>query len=156
MIPVAQARERILSGFERLPAELVAISQADGRVLAEDVIARVTKPPQAVSAMDGYAVHAADVAVVPATLDVVGEAPAGGAYERALSRGQAVRIFTGGPLPEGADTIVIQENTSRDGDRVTIGVSAAAGRFVRRKDLISASATPAAGPENASALARSG
>jgi len=135
MIPVAQARQRILDGFAPLPAEQVAISQADGRVLAADVNARVTKPPQDVSAMDGYAVHAADVASVPVDLSVVGEAPAGGAYGKALERGQAVRIFTGGPLPEGADAIVIQENTQRDGDRVTVTDSVASGRFVRRKGL---------------------
>ena len=135
MIPVAQARRRILDGFAALPAEQVAISQADGRVLAEDVAARVTKPPQDVSSMDGYAVHAADVASVPAALTVVGEAPAGGAYGAALGRGEAVRIFTGGPLPEGADAVVIQENTVRDGDRVTVRESVAAGRFVRPRGL---------------------
>ncbi|MDA1071924.1 MAG: molybdopterin molybdotransferase MoeA, partial [Proteobacteria bacterium] len=135
MIPVAQARRRILDGFAALPAEQVAISQADGRVLAEDVAARVTKPPQDVSSMDGYAVHAADVASVPAALIVVGEAPAGGAYGMALGRGEAVRIFTGGPLPEGADAVVIQENTVRDGDRVIVRESVAPGRFVRRKGL---------------------
>ena len=135
MIPVAQARRRILDGFAALPAEQVAISQADGRLLAEDVVARVTKPPQDVSSMDGYAVHAADVASVPAALIVVGEAPAGGAYGTALGRGEAVRIFTGGPLPEGADAVVIQEDTVRDGDRVIVRESVAPGRFVRRKGL---------------------
>ena len=135
MIPVAQARRRILDGFAALPAEQVAISQADGRLLAEDVVARVTKPPQDVSSMDGYAVHAADVASVPAALIVVGEAPAGGAYGTALGRGEAVRIFTGGPLPEGADAVVIQEDTVRDGDRVIVRESVAPGGFVRRKGL---------------------
>lgn len=135
MIPVAEARARILAALSALPAEQVAISQADGRVLAHDIAARVTKPPQDVSAMDGYAVHAADVAEVPATLTVVGEAPAGGAHGSRLARGEAVRIFTGGPLPEGADAIVIQENTSREGDRVTVIQAAEAGRFVRKRGL---------------------
>jgi molybdopterin molybdotransferase len=135
MIPVADARRRILEAFSALPAEQVAISQADGRVLAQDVAARVTKPPQDVSAMDGYAVRAVDVASVPVDLKVVGEAPAGGAYDRSLAQGEAVRIFTGGPLPEGADAIVIQENTDRDGDRVTVRKSADAGRFVRARGL---------------------
>ena len=135
MIPVAQARQRILEAFAPLPAEQVAVSQADGRVLAQDVAARVTKPPQDVSAMDGYAVHAADVATVPVDLTVVGEAPAGGAYDRALGRGESVRIFTGGPLPAGADAVVIQENTERDGDRVTVKNSVEAGRFVRARGL---------------------
>ena len=135
MIAVAEARERILAAFDPLPPEQVAISQADGRVLAEDAVARVTKPPQAVSAMDGYAVIAADVARVPAELRVVGEAPAGGAYGGRLGPGEAVRIFTGGPLPDGADAIVIQENTSREGDRVRVTHAVEAGRFVRARGL---------------------
>ncbi len=135
MIPVEEARNRILGTFGRLPAEQVAISQAAGRVLAQDVTSRITKPPHPVSAMDGYAVRAADVAEVPVTLQVVGEAPAGGAYNAALKPGEAVRIFTGGPVPEGADSIVIQENTERDGSSVTVTVSVSQGRYVRRQGL---------------------
>lgn len=135
MIPVEGARNRILGTFGRLPAEQVAISQAAGRVLAQDVTSRITKPPHPVSAMDGYAVRAADVAEVPVTLQVVGEAPAGGAYNAALKPGEAVRIFTGGPVPEGADSIVIQENTERDGSSVTVTVSVSQGRYVRRQGL---------------------
>jgi hypothetical protein len=135
MIPVEDARSRILGTFGRLPAEQIAISQAAGRVLAQDVISRITKPPHPVSAMDGYAVRAADVAEVPVTLQVVGEAPAGGAYNAALKPGEAVRIFTGGPVPEGADSIVIQENTERDGNSVTVTVSVSQGRYVRRQGL---------------------
>lgn len=135
MIPVEDARSRILGTFGRLPAEQIAISQAAGRVLAQDVISRITKPPHPVSAMDGYAVRAADVAEVPVTLQVVGEAPAGGAYNAALKPGEAVRIFTGGPVPEGADSIVIQENTERDGNSVTVTVSVSLGRYVRRQGL---------------------
>ena len=85
--------------------------------------------------MDGYAVRAADVASVPCSLDVVGEAPAGGAYDGALSQGQAVRIFTGAPVPSGADAIVIQEDTERDGDRVRVLESIAAGTYVRPAGL---------------------
>jgi molybdopterin molybdotransferase len=135
MIPVEEARSRIIGTFDRLPAEQVAISQGAGRVLAQDVVSRITKPPHPVSAMDGYAVRAADVADVPATLRVVGEAPAGGAYGATLKPGEAVRIFTGGPVPEGADSIVIQENTERDGASVTVTVSVSQGRFVRRQGL---------------------
>ena len=80
-------------------------------MLAEDLHARLTQPPFAASAMDGYAVRAADVASVPVRLKIVGYAPAGGALAAALQPGEAVRIFTGAPLPEGADTIVIQEDT---------------------------------------------
>ena len=147
MIPVADARRRILAGFSPLAGEQIAISQAHGRVLSEAVRARLTKPPHDVSAMDGYAVRAEDVAKVPAVLKVVGEAPAGGAYDAPIGPGEAVRIFTGGPLPEGADAIVIQENTTRDGARVTVTTGVTKGRFVRRRglDFAEGDAGPATG-----------
>src|SRR3546814_9664793 len=111
MLSVADALQRILNSFRPLPAETVGIAEAFGRVLAQDVVARVTQPPHAVSAMDGYAVRAADVAAVPATLKVIGAVPAGGLFDGEVAPGEAVRIFTGAPLPEGADAIVIQEDT---------------------------------------------
>lgn len=135
MIPVEEATARILAAFAPLPAETVSIAEALGRVLAEDVIARVTQPPADVSAMDGYAVRAADVASVPVTLTRVGEAPAGGSHSGTVAPGQCVRIFTGGPVPPGADTIVIQEDTEAAGDRVTIKESAPRGRYVRPAGL---------------------
>jgi molybdopterin molybdotransferase len=135
MIPVAEARRRILAAFSVLPAEQVALPAALGRVLAEDVHARLTQPPFPASAMDGYAVRAADVASVPARLKVVGHAPAGGVYAGRLGPGEAVRIFTGGPLPEGADAIVIQEDTEAAGDQVLVKESSAAGRYVRPAGL---------------------
>lgn len=131
MIPVAEALRRILADLPATAPEIVSLADASGRALAEDVIARVTQPPADVSAMDGYAVRAADVAGVPARLKVVGEAPAGGAYPHALGPGEAVRIFTGGPLPQGADAVVIQEDATRDGDFVNVGESAPRGRYVR-------------------------
>lgn len=131
MIPVAEALRRILADLPATPPEIVSVADASGRALAEDVVARVTQPPADVSAMDGYAVRAADVATVPARLKVVGEAPAGGAYPHPLGPGEAVRIFTGGPLPKGADAIVIQEDTTREGDYVTVRESAPPGRYVR-------------------------
>jgi molybdopterin molybdotransferase len=142
MIPVAEALERILAAFSPLPSEQVAISEAAGRVLADDVFARLTKPPFDVSAMDGYAVRGADVATAPATLDVVGVAPAGGAYDAALEAGQAVRIFTGGPLPQGADTIVIQELTEAGDGKVTVNKPVSTGRYVRRRGLDFAEGDP--------------
>ncbi len=147
MIPVDEARSRIIGTFSRLPAEQIAISEASGRVLAEGIVSRITKPPHPVSAMDGYAVRAADIADVPASLKVVGEAPAGGAYGSILQPGEAVRIFTGGPVPDGADAIIIQENTERDGETVTVNESVAKGRHVRRKglDFIAGDAGPPAG-----------
>lgn len=135
MISVEQALERILSGFTTLPSEVVGLDDALGRVLAQDVVARVSHPPQAVSAMDGYAVRSADVSSAPATLTVVGEAPAGGSYDHDVEAGQAVRIYTGGPVPKGTDAVVIQEDTEQRGDQVTIKESAKAGQFVRAQGL---------------------
>jgi len=135
MISVEAALQRVLAAFAPLPAETVALSEALGRVLAEDVTARVTQPPRAVSAMDGYAVRAADVAQVPAVLEEIGEVAAGGDFKGALGPGQTVRIFTGAPLPEGADAIVIQEDTEAEGARITIRESAKAGNFVRPAGL---------------------
>jgi molybdopterin molybdotransferase len=135
MLSVAEACSRICAAFRPLGSEQVGLMQALGRVLAEDVAARVTQPPADVSAMDGYAVRAADVATVPARLKVVGQAPAGGSYDAALAPGQAVRIFTGGPLPAGADAIIIQEDTVAEGDQVTVKESARAGNYVRPAGL---------------------
>jgi molybdopterin molybdotransferase len=131
MIPVAEARQRLLEPLKPLGTEQVALSDAFGRVLAQDVVARRTQPPMALSAMDGYAVRAADVMRIPARLRVAGSVPAGQSYERLLNPGEAVRIFTGAPLPAGADAIVIQEDTDRDGDTVIVKESSAAGRHVR-------------------------
>jgi molybdopterin molybdotransferase len=135
VISVAEALARITAAFKPLPAETVGLDAALGRVLAEDVIARVTQPPKDVSAMDGYALRAADVASVPARLKVVGHVPAGSAHEGVVQAGQAVRIFTGAPLPEGADTIVMQEDTETDGDDVIVKQSARQGRYVRPAGL---------------------
>ena len=135
MISVAEAIERITGTFAPLPLETVALPDALGRALGEDVRARMTQPPVAVSAMDGYAVRAADTADPPVNLRVVGEAPAGGAYDGRLNAGEAVRIFTGGPVPDGADAIVIQENTEAGEGTVCVRESVATGRYVRRAGL---------------------
>jgi molybdopterin molybdotransferase len=131
LLPVEDARARILASLHTTPAETVPLSTAFGRVLAEEAIARRTQPPADLSAMDGYAVKAADVTSVPASLKVVGEAPAGGSYADELKSGEAIRIFTGAPLPRGADTIIIQEDTTRDGDTVTVAEAARKGQHVR-------------------------
>ncbi len=131
LLPVAEALARVTAAFEPQPPEQVSVADALGRVLAEDVRARVTQPPSAVSAMDGYAVRAADVADPPVVLRTVGSAPAGGAFDGTVGPGEAVRIFTGGTIPEGADTVVIQEDTEADDDRVTIKVAATEGSFIR-------------------------
>ena len=111
LLSVAEALARVTQGLEPLDAERVALEQARGRVLAEDLAARLTQPPFDASAMDGYAVRAADVATLPATLRLIGEALAGRGFDGEVGQGEAVRIFTGAPVPKGADTIVIQENT---------------------------------------------
>jgi molybdopterin molybdotransferase len=135
MLSVAEARARIVAAFHPLGSEQVGLLSALGRVLAADVAARVTQPPAAVSAMDGYAVRADDVAKIPARLRIVGQAPAGGSYEGPVTAGQAVRIFTGGPLPAGADTIIIQEDTTAEGDHVVVRESAPRGTYVRPAGL---------------------
>ena len=118
-----------------LPAETVALDDALGRVLTEDLTALRTQPPAAVSAMDGYAVRAADVAQAPAKLKLIGEVAAGHPFEGEVKAGQAARIFTGGVMPAGADTVVIQELTARDGDTVTIQKATAKGRNVRGRGI---------------------
>lgn len=120
MISVAEATQHILAAFTPLAGEVVGIDRALGRVLATPVTARLSQPPAAVSAMDGYAVRAADIASLPARLTVTGTIAAGIAPAMALKPGEAARIFTGALLPDGADTIVIQENCDRDGDVVIV------------------------------------
>jgi molybdopterin molybdotransferase len=124
LLPVATALARILEGVEPTPAERVGLLEAAGRVLAEDLPARLTHPPFAAAAMDGYALRAADVAQPPVRLRVIGESAAGSGFHQRLGPGEAVRIFTGAPLPDGADAVVIQENTTRDGDSVVVNEGA--------------------------------
>lgn len=132
LIPTEEALARVLSGADALEAESVAVGAAHGRVLARPVIAGRTTPAADVSAMDGYAVRSADVASVPATLTLSGEAAAGRPHDGELQPGETVRVFTGGVMPAGADAVVIQEDTRREGERVTMLESSAAGRHVRR------------------------
>lgn len=135
MLAVAEAVAKVVSGFSRLPAEQVGIADAAGRVLAEDVAARTTQPPADVSAMDGYAVRAADVTVVPVSLRRIGVSAAGAGFAGTVGAGEAARIFTGAPVPDGADAIVIQEDTETDGDTVTIREVPTPGRWIRRAGL---------------------
>jgi molybdopterin molybdotransferase len=135
LMPVSEALQRVLADAEPLGTERVALTDALGRVLAEDLAATRTQPPADVSAMDGYAVRAADVAEVPARLTVIGEVAAGHPFEGKVEPGQAARIFTGGLLPRGADCVVVQEVTRREGDAVIIERSGTAGRHIRRKGI---------------------
>ncbi|KIZ40843.1 MULTISPECIES: gephyrin-like molybdotransferase Glp [Rhodopseudomonas] len=131
LMPVADALSAVLDGALPLPEESVALDTAHRRVLARDLAALRTQPPQPMSAMDGYAVRAADVATAGARLRVIGEVAAGRPADVALRDGEALRIFTGGVIPAGADTVVIQEDTLRDGDIVTITEAAQPGRHIR-------------------------
>ena len=139
LLSVSKARQRILDALEPTSSTTVPLSQALGRFLAEDILARLTLPPHDVSAMDGYAVRATDVATCPAELTRVGESAAGHPWPGHLEPGQAVRIFTGGYVPDGADTIVIQENVDAaqesDNTPITVRQGAAKGRFIRPAGL---------------------
>ncbi len=132
LMPVADALSAILAGAEPLSEEMVALDAAYHRVLARDLPALRTQPPQAMSAMDGYAVRSADAAKAGAQFNVIGEVAAGRPFDRAVRAGEAVRIFTGGVIPDGADAIVIQEDTQADGSRITITEATAPGRHIRR------------------------
>jgi molybdopterin molybdotransferase len=135
MLAVEEAHARIVGAFAPLPSESVHLTAAAGRVLTRDLIAERDQPPGDTSAMDGYAVRAADLASGRASLRLVGSAPAGGSYDRELGPGETVRIFTGGLLPRGADAVALQENASTDGDRVCLEGAIEPGTFVRPAGL---------------------
>jgi molybdopterin molybdotransferase len=130
LMPLADALVAVLDGASALPEEMVALDDAWHRVLARDVAALRTQPPLPMSAMDGYAVRAAD-ATSGATLTVIGEVAAGRPFDRAIRAGEAARIFTGGVIPDGADAVVIQEDATRAGDRVTVNEAAAPTKNIR-------------------------
>src|ERR1700731_2765530 len=129
-MPVADALAAVLDGAEPSPEEMVALDAAHRRVLARDVAALRTQPPQPMSAMDGYAVRAADASAAAARLKVIGEVAAGRPFEKTVGKGEAARIFTGGVIPEGADAVIIQEDTGVEGG-ITITEAAVAGRHIR-------------------------
>jgi len=131
MISVEAARDRILADLRPTPAEVVALASAWNRVTAEPVRARLTQPPSDVSAMDGYALRAADGGL-GATLTVIGAAPAGHPFAGQVGSGQIVRLFTGSVVPDGADSILLQEDATRDGDTVRVNEAVVAGRHIRR------------------------
>ena len=135
LLSVANALARVLEHAEPLAAEEAPLAEAAGRVLAYPLKARRTQPPADVSAMDGYAVRAADVADAPVHLKVIGEVAAGKPFARALGPGEAARIFTGGVIPYGADTIVIQEHARRDGDDMQVEKPSSKGRHIRVQGL---------------------
>src|ERR1700681_1429597 len=131
LMPVADALAAVLAGAEPLAEEIIALDAAHRRVLARDVAALRTHPPQAMSAMDGYAVRAADAAHVAVRLKVIGEVAAGRPFEKTVGAGEAVRIFTGGVIPDGADAVIIQEDTVAEDGGITITETALPGRHIR-------------------------
>jgi molybdopterin molybdotransferase len=135
LLSVAEALARVLEHAAALPAEEAALANAAGRVLAYPLQARRTQPPADVSAMDGYAVRSTDVVNAPVRLKIVGEVAAGKPFAHAIGPGEAARIFTGGVVPHGADTIVIQEQATRDGDIVELAKPSAKGRHIRVQGL---------------------
>lgn len=131
LMPVADALTAVLAGAEPLPEELVPLDAAYHRVLARNLAAMRTQPPQTMSAMDGYAVRSTDASHAGARVKVIGEVPAGRPFGGAIAPGEAVRIFTGGVIPEGADAIVIQEDTVVDAGHISITEAVVAGRHIR-------------------------
>jgi molybdopterin molybdotransferase len=130
VISVEEALSACLTLARPLATETVPLAEAGGRVLATSVNATRDQPPFAASAMDGYAVRAAD-ARAGARLTVVGEAPAGHLWVGTLNRGETVRIFTGAPIPDGAERVILQEDVTRDGDVAMLGATLDAGPHIR-------------------------
>lgn len=133
LLPVADALARVLDGVAKLPAEEVPIGEAHGRVLAESVASKRDQPPADVSSMDGYAARAADLAA-PAKLKLVGESAAGRPFAGEVKTGEAARIFTGAVVPKGADTVIVQEDATAEGNAVALP-AAKPGKFIRRRGL---------------------
>jgi molybdopterin molybdotransferase len=130
MLSVAEAHARLMALFAPVGAETVPLAEAGGRVLAEDAVARRRQPPFAASAMDGYAIRAVD-RTPGARLAVIGAAQAGGHFDGRVGPGEAVRIFTGAPVPEGAGAVVIQEDVERDGAAIVLRDGFDAGPYIR-------------------------
>lgn len=133
LLPVEEALARLLADAAALGSEHVTLLEAAGRVLSQPLAATLTQPPFDASAMDGYAVRAADVATLPARLHVVGEAAAGRGFAGRVGVGEAARIFTGAPLPAGADAIVIQEDCTAEGNVITVRDGAPDAAHIRRR-----------------------
>ena len=139
LLAVDEARERIIAGLAPMTSESLPLSDTMGRVLASDVSARLSLPPAAVSAMDGYAVRSGDCPAIGTTLQRIGESAAGRPWDGSVEAGTAVRIFTGAVVPQGADTIILQEDVSAesedDGARITISEVPKHGQFIRPAGL---------------------
>jgi molybdopterin molybdotransferase len=147
MITVDQALEIVLARAAPLGVETIQLELAHNRILAEDILADINLPPFDRARMDGYAVRSADAAVAPARLRIVGEIAAGASFDEKIKSGEAVKIFTGAPMPDGADAVQKIEVTESDGDYVTLNEAVMPGQFI----------TPRASEMSAGAIvARSG
>jgi molybdopterin molybdotransferase len=136
LIPVSEALARVLASVAGpVEAETVPLAVAAGRTLAADVVASRTQPPFPASAMDGYAVRSADAGTPGASLRLIGTSAAGHGYSGRVGPGEAVRIFTGAPVPEGADAILIQEDAEAEGGSVRVVKPVEPNRFIRRAGL---------------------
>jgi molybdopterin molybdotransferase len=135
LLAVDEAKARVLTGVKPLGAEAIPLAEALGRVLARDVKAPRDQPPFDSSAMDGYALKFDDVGRAPAQVRMIGMSAAGHSFSGRIKRGEAVRIFTGAPVPKGADTVVIQENTEAGGETVTVLQSPREGQNIRPRGL---------------------
>ncbi|WP_454686079.1 molybdopterin molybdotransferase MoeA [Agrobacterium leguminum] len=133
LLPVDEAMRRLLDAAAPVTeSETLPLAECDGRVLSADLIARLTQPPFDASAMDGYALRSADAAAIGSVLTVIGQAAAGHAFTGTVGEGQAVRIFTGAPVPQGADTILIQEDAEvLEGGKIRTAFDVTAGRHIR-------------------------
>lgn len=134
LLPIAEAQARLLALADRTPVEVVPLAQAAGRWVAAPIVARRTQPDSDLSAMDGYAIRFEDL---PGPWQVIGESAAGSAFRGSVTPATAVRIFTGAALPDGADTVLVQEEATRAGDTLRLDGEGPAhkGRNVRRRGL---------------------
>ena len=132
LLPVAEAQARLLGSASPVSEhETVALAEADGRVLAADLVARLTQPPFNASAMDGYALRRDDAPEPGAELRVIGTSSAGHAFEGTVGKGEAVRIFTGAPVPEGADSVLLQEDAEKIDGGVRTKFAVRQGQHIR-------------------------
>ncbi|MEO0328798.1 MAG: gephyrin-like molybdotransferase Glp [Pseudomonadota bacterium] len=135
LIPAEDALDIVLKDVEPVGIEQVSLLESAGKILSQDLPAKRTQPPFDASAMDGYAVRQVDLANFPASLRVIGQSRAGVPFNQKLSRNEAVRIFTGAVVPDGADTIIIQENTEANDDAVIVFSGNTTGKFIRKAGL---------------------
>lgn len=135
LIPADEALNIVLKDVDPIGTEKLPLKQASNKTLSQDLVSLRTQPPFDASAMDGYAVLQSDVVSLPATLEVIGESKAGTPFDKPLGQGKAVRIFTGAVVPQGADTIIIQENTNAGDGVVEVLTGTEQGKFIRKAGL---------------------